>query len=98
MTILCLNYNYGQTFVKEPTVVDSGSYVFSENEFNKLLFKLDKAILEKNQVMTEIAIQDSIITVQDSVIMSYQELSEKRWLQNLIYSFAGYLLQVVIKI
>ena len=98
LTILCLNCNYGQTFVKEPTVVDSGNYVFSENEFNKLLFKLDKVILEKDQFMTEITIQDSIITVQDSLIISYQELSEKRWLQNLIYSFAGYLLQFVVKI
>jgi len=99
LTILCLNFSvYSQTFVKEPTVVDSGNYIFSETEFNQLLFKLDKVILEKDQFMIEIATQDSIIAVQDSMIITYEELTEKRWLQNLMYSLAGYVLQFVIKL
>jgi|APSaa5957512535_1039671.scaffolds.fasta_scaffold05550_4 hypothetical protein len=89
--------NYSQVFVSETTSVDSGNYVLTEDEFNKLLFTLEKDILKQEDCDAEIALQDSIIVVQDSTITIYKKLADKQWVENLLYTIAGYLTTLVIK-
>ena len=89
--------SFSQVFISETTAVDSGNYVFTEDEFNKLLFTLEKDILKQEDCAAEIALQDSIITVQDSTIEVYNKLAEKQWVENLLYTIAGYLMTLILK-
>lgn len=73
-----------QTMLTEPTEVEAGNVVFTEEQFDTLLVKLETCVMK-----------DSLIAVQDSIITEYQNLDnlnkpfwEQEWFKQVLSHLA----------
>ena len=74
-----------QELLTKPTLVDVGSIVFTPTQFDTLLVKLQECVNK-----------DSLIAIQDSIIINYQEVDklqvpfwEQLWIKKLLYTILG---------
>lgn len=86
LTTFLVSFNLqGQEIATAPTVVETGSIIFTQAEFDTLLVKLEVCVNK-----------DSLLMVQDSLILEYQHLDtlnppfwEQIWFQKILYSLIG---------
>ena len=83
LTTLCLSFS--QEILSEPTLVDQGNIIFTEQEFGDLIIELNECVQK-----------DSLIFLQDSLITEYQykdtltpSLWEQEWFKTILYSLLG---------
>jgi len=69
----------------EPTLVEEGNIVVTPEKFDTLLVKLQECVDK-----------DSLIAIQDSIIINYQEIDElqvpfwkQEWFKKLMYTILG---------
>ena len=88
ISLVCLttlSLSYSQYILSEPTLVDEGNIIFTEQEFSSLIMKLNECVRK-----------DSLISIQDLLIAEYQykdtltpSLWEQEWFKTIFYSLIG---------
>lgn len=92
------------SFSLSQTVQSDSTIVFTPQEFDNLLIKMNSCVLEKDRLYLITVEQDSLITVQDSIIATYEykdglvkPFYQQEWFKAMMYSVIGALIQDKVK-
>tara|TARA_Y100000592_G_scaffold27891_1_gene44379 strand:+ start:681 stop:980 length:300 start_codon:yes stop_codon:yes gene_type:complete len=92
------SFNFSQTVQPDSTIV------FTPQEFDNLLLKMNSCVLEKERLYLITVEQDSLLAVQDSIIATYEykdglvkPFYQQEWFRSIMYTLMGAVLQNELK-
>tara|TARA_B100000902_G_C26504662_1_gene525605 strand:+ start:173 stop:469 length:297 start_codon:yes stop_codon:yes gene_type:complete len=92
------------SFSISQTVQPDSTIVFTPQEFDNLLLKMNSCVLEKERLYLITVEQDSLLAVQDSIITTYEykdglvkPFYQQEWFRNIMFTLVGALAQDKIK-
>ena len=98
LTICLASFSFSQTVQADSTIV------FTQEEFDNLLVKMNSCILERDNLYLTVESQDSLIAVQDSMISKYEykdglvkPFYQQEWFRSILFTVLGAVIQNEVK-
>ena len=92
------------SFSPSQTVQPDSSIIFTQEEFDNLLIKMNSCILTRDNLYLIIQNQDSLIAVQDSMLYKYEykdglvkPFYQQEWFRNMMFAVLGAVVQNKVK-
>ena len=92
------------SFSSSQTVQPDSTIVFTHQEFNNLLIKMNSCIVERGDLYLTVAAQDSLVAIQDSIIAKYEykdglvkPFYQQEWFKSMAFTILGAFIQDKVK-
>ncbi len=92
------------SFSPSQTIQADSTIVFTPQEFDTLLLKMNSCILERDKLYLTVSNQDSLIAVQDSMLAKYEykdglvkPFYQQEWFRSIMFTILGAVIQNEVK-
>jgi len=92
------------SFSPSQTVQNDSTIVFTQDEFDNLLIKMNSCILTRDNLYLTVSYQDSLLIVQDSIIAKYdykdnlvKPFYQQEWFRSIMFTVLGAFVQNEVK-
>ena len=92
------------SFSPSQTVQADSTIVFTQDEFDNLIIKMNSCILTRDNLYLTVSYQDSLLIVQDSIIAKYEykdnlvkPFYQQEWFKSMAFTILGAFIQNEVK-